>query len=46
LRHGEAESPRGFQIDDKLEFGRLLDRQVGWLRTLENLVGKYGGATK
>jgi hypothetical protein len=27
-----------FQIDDELEFHRLLNCQVGWLRTLEDLV--------
>ena len=27
----EAERLGGFEIDDQLEFGRLLDRQVSWL---------------
>ena len=26
-------------IDDQLELGRLHDRQVGWLRALENAAG-------
>ena len=34
LRHGEAEHLGGLQIDDQLEFGRLLDRQIGGLGTL------------
>jgi len=36
LRHGQAEGFRGFQVDDQLELGRLLDRQVGGLGTSEN----------
>jgi len=27
-RHGEAERLGGLEIDDQLEFGRLLDRQI------------------
>src|SRR5262245_17605703 len=34
--HLEAERPGGLQVDDKLEFGRPNDRQVGGLRVLEN----------
>src|SRR5215510_2865239 len=30
-RDGEAEHLGGFQVDNQLDFGRLLDRQVGWL---------------
>src|SRR5215469_6257753 len=37
-RHGEAERLRGRQIDDEVELGRLLDRDVGWLRSAQNLV--------
>ena len=33
-RNGEVERPRRLQVDDELEFGRLLDRQV--LIALEN----------
>lgn len=29
LRHGEADGLGGLEIDDELEFCRLLDRQVG-----------------
>ena len=35
-RHGEAERPRGRKIDDQLELGRLHNRQVGRVGTLEN----------
>src|SRR5882724_129450 len=34
----EAEGLGGFEVDDELELRRLLDRQVGWLRALEDLV--------
>src|ERR1700730_959149 len=37
-RHGEAERLRSDQIDDELEFGWLLDRDVGGLRPPQNLV--------
>jgi hypothetical protein len=33
-------------IHHQFELGRLLDWQVGWLRTLENLVDESGGPTK
>ena len=33
---GEAECFRGLEVDDQLEKGRLLDREVGRLRTFEN----------
>ena len=36
-RYGEAERPGGLEIDHELEFGRLLDRQIGRLVTPENL---------
>src|SRR5437870_3186997 len=36
LRHGEAECPSGFEIDDQLYFRGLQDRQVGRLLALEN----------
>src|SRR3954465_15318721 len=44
-RHSNAEQLRGLQIDHKLELGRLFDRQVRRLRTLENLIGENGGPT-
>ena len=38
-RHVEAERLGGLEVDDQLEFGRLLDRQVGRLLALENAAG-------
>ena len=43
LRHGEAESFRGLEVDDQLEFHRLLDGQVGWPFALENPAGVDAG---
>src|SRR5215472_12030721 len=39
-RHFQAERLCSRQIDDEIEFGRLLDRKVGWLRPTQNLVDK------
>ena len=39
LRHGEAEHPGGPGVDDQLELGRLHDRQVRRLGTLEDAAG-------
>jgi hypothetical protein len=39
LRHSEAERLGSLEVDDQLEFGRLLDRQIGRLGTLEDLSG-------
>src|SRR6266404_2915184 len=41
-RDDQAEHLRGLEVDHQLEFGRLLDRQVGWGRALEN-PGDVGG---
>ena len=38
-RDREAERLGGLEIDDQLEFGRLLDRQIGGLGALEDLPG-------
>ena len=38
-RHGEAERFGGIEIDDQLESGRLLNRQVGRLGAVEDLSG-------
>src|SRR5665213_1616556 len=46
LRHGEAERLGGFKIDDQLELGRLLDRQIGWLFPLEDPSGVNTGLAK
>ena len=35
-RNGEAKCLGGFEVDDQLEFHRLLDWQVGWPFALEN----------
>src|SRR5262249_11204855 len=42
-RHLDAERLRGFQVDDQLEFHRLLDWQVGWPFALENPAGVAAG---
>jgi hypothetical protein len=36
-RDRQAERPGSLEIDDKLEIGRLLDRQIGRLGALEDL---------
>jgi hypothetical protein len=43
-RHGEAEAVSSLHIDHQLELGRLLDRQVRRLCTLEDLVHVDSGA--
>ena len=37
-RHVEAECPRGDQVYDEIELGRLLDRNIGGLRAPQNFV--------
>ena len=39
-RHVEAERLGGLEVDDQLELGRLLDRQVGRFRSAQNFVDK------
>jgi hypothetical protein len=39
IRHVESERLGGFEVDDQLDFRRLLHRQVGRLLTLENPPG-------
>ena len=34
--HREPERFRGLEVDREFEFGRLQERQIGWLRALEN----------
>lgn len=36
LRYRQAERPCGFEVDDKTEFCRLLDRQIGWAGAFQN----------
>src|SRR5262245_21407994 len=43
-RHVEAERFGGGQIDDQVKLGRLLDRDVGGLRSAQNLVDEVAGA--
>ena len=43
--HGQAERFGSLNVDHQFELGRLFDRQVGRLRTLENLVDENGGPT-
>jgi hypothetical protein len=38
-RHGDAERFGSLEIDDEIELGRLHDRQIGRLDTLENFSG-------
>src|SRR5262245_27139261 len=40
----EAERLGGLEVDDQLEFGRLLHRQVRWLLALEDAIDVAGGA--
>jgi hypothetical protein len=42
-RDGQAESFRSLEVDHQFKFGGLFDREVGGLRTLEDLVDVSGG---
>ena len=42
-RNGKAEGLGSLQVDDQLDFGGLLDRQIGRLLALENLGGVATG---
>ena len=44
LGYLETKSLCGGDIDAQIEFGRLLDRQVGWLCAPQYLVDEVGGA--
>src|SRR5215472_8724240 len=46
LWDSEAEGFCGGQIDDEVEFGRLLDRNVAWFHPAQNLVRNVTGASK
>jgi hypothetical protein len=37
LRNDEAEGLGSVKVDHQLEFGRLMDRQIGWLGAVEDL---------
>ena len=37
-QHSQAKRLRGFEIDSEIEFGRILNWQVGWAITFEDAV--------
>src|SRR5438046_1156203 len=43
LRDGQPERAGGLQVDDEVELGRLLHRQIGRLGSLQDLVDVGGG---
>jgi hypothetical protein len=43
-RDGEAQGLGGLKVDHQLEFRGLLDRQIGWFGTIENLAYEGAGA--
>src|SRR5262249_57338527 len=45
-RQFEAERLGGGEINDEIEFGRLLDRDVAWLRPVQYFVHKIAGAAE
>src|SRR5438093_12328681 len=47
-RLGDRQAKRlgGVQIDDEIELGRLLDRDVAWLGPSQNLVNIVGGTAE
>jgi len=45
-RHREAEHPGRLSVDHQIELGRLHDREVGGLSTLENLSSIDTGLAK
>src|SRR6516164_9993174 len=46
VRHGEAEGLRHNQVNDEVELGRLLDRDISRLGPAQNLVDIVTGASK
>jgi hypothetical protein len=42
--HGRCSGRMFSRSDDQLEFGRLFDRDVGWLCPAQNLVDQLGGS--
>jgi len=46
IRNGEAERLGGLEVDDQIEFGRLLDRQVAGICPAQYLVDMRGGASE
>ena len=47
-RFGDSQAERlgGGEVDDEIEFSRLLDREVARLRPAQDLVDHVGGAPK
>jgi hypothetical protein len=47
-RFGDSQAERfgSRYIDDQIELGRLLDWDVGWLRSAQNLVDNLSGSPK
>ena len=45
LGNHQPEGLGGFQIDDELELGRLLNWEVAWIRAFQDLVDVDRGAT-
>ena len=43
-RHFEAERIGSREINEEIEFGRLLDRELGWLRSAQNLIDQVGSS--
>jgi hypothetical protein len=43
FRNSKPECFGGLEIDDKLEFGRLFDRDIAGFRPVQNLVDEIGG---
>src|SRR5215510_9355340 len=44
FRDRQAQSLGGGKVDDEIEFSRLLDREIAWLRPAQNLVDEVSGA--
>src|SRR5262245_6710645 len=43
-RHLQAERIGSREINEEIEFGRLLDRELGWLRSAQNLIDQVGSS--
>jgi len=42
----QAKRPSGGEIDGEIEFGRLLERDISWLRSSQNFVNKLSCAAE
>jgi hypothetical protein len=45
-RNGKTERFGGREIDDEIEFRRLLNRKVGWLGPTQNLIDEIASSSK